>query len=96
MIEFEESPFIVLPPDGVVSKTQIVKEMALQRLAQGFQVVVSNNHASQRPKKTQFGRPSKERPPLPGGASEALRTSNGSIWLSLSNQIHRIDYNVSS
>ncbi|KAL7417195.1 hypothetical protein BDY24DRAFT_377030 [Mrakia frigida] len=96
MEEFHESPFIITPASGIVEKQSIVREMALQRLAQGFQVVVASGSSSSashsHPSRPGKGQKAVRSAPLPGGASEALRQSKGAIFMSLSNLIHRLEY----
>ncbi|CDZ97520.1 Uncharacterized conserved protein, contains DEP domain [Phaffia rhodozyma] len=112
----DESPFIK-PKDGKITMEMVVREMAMQRLAQGFQAVVASSdsvpeiplpepslirddrhvHRKHRTDilQTETIRKNRTTIPLPGGASEALR-SKTSIFLSWSNTIHRLDMNEES
>ncbi|KAJ6531070.1 hypothetical protein B0H19DRAFT_468673 [Mycena capillaripes] len=82
----------------------VMRGMAAVRLAQGFQFVLRVPHKaglapdepripSSRRRSKAFAQPAEElAPPTPVGAAEVLRSTADPVYLSMSNEIHRISY----
>ena len=75
----------------------VMRGMASLRLVQGFQFVVSPKLRSYekdgKDRDSRFFALDDERTPRPSGASEIFRESVDPVFLSMSNEIHRISYN---
>lgn len=77
----------------------VMRGMAAVRLAQGFQFVLkpdSNNVADQDERRSSFFRPRSveedDLMSLPVGAAQVLRSVSSPVYLSMSNEIHRLAY----
>ncbi|KAJ7497489.1 hypothetical protein FB451DRAFT_234487 [Mycena latifolia] len=76
----------------------VMRGMAAVRLAQGFQFVLKVPHkagALEERIPSRRGKaflPSDDLRPTPGGAAEVLRSTADPVYLSMSNEIHRISY----
>jgi hypothetical protein len=76
----------------------VMRGMAAVRLAQGFQFVLRAPHKSGAPDERIPSRrgksfiPEEDIVPQPGGAAEMLRSTTDPVYLSMSNEIHRISY----
>ncbi|KAJ7286515.1 hypothetical protein C8J57DRAFT_665587 [Mycena rebaudengoi] len=76
----------------------VMRGMAAVRLAQGFQFVLRAPHKSGAPDERIPSRrgksfiPEEDIVPQPGGAAETLRSTTDPVYLSMSNEIHRISY----
>ncbi|KIL00075.1 hypothetical protein PAXRUDRAFT_822018 [Paxillus rubicundulus Ve08.2h10] len=101
----EMRSFLVKPPKvhGTVDEVRrawalvVMQGMVAVRLAQGFQFVL-RPHNSPVPDEKSTLRRSKsfmgeeDATPKPGGAAEVLRSTNEPVFLSMSNEIHRLSY----
>ena len=83
--------------------TSVMREMAALRLAQGFQFILKSKSSAQStsrpgPPPTRFPRrpstfmPDEELSPQAVGAADVLTNSNDPVYLSMSNEIHKISY----
>lgn len=81
--------------------TSVMREMAALRLAQGFQFILKSSAQSTSrpgPPPTRFPRrpstfmPDEELSPQAVGAADVLTNSNDPVYLSMSNEIHKISY----
>ncbi|KAJ6526232.1 hypothetical protein DFH09DRAFT_1328576 [Mycena vulgaris] len=77
----------------------VMRGMAAVRLAQGFQFVLNVPHKAGAPAEQRIpsrrGKsflPEDDLAPKPGGAAEVLRSTTDPVYLSMSNEIHRISY----
>ncbi|KAL4067845.1 hypothetical protein V8B97DRAFT_1402205 [Scleroderma yunnanense] len=76
----------------------VMRGMVAVRLAQGFQFVIRPHKSSAPDGKSTTLRRSKlflgeeDSTPKPGGAAEVLRSTNDPVYLSMSNEIHRLSY----
>ncbi|KAG1728619.1 uncharacterized protein EDB91DRAFT_1161332 [Suillus paluster] len=101
----EMRSFLVKPP-SVQGNTEevrrawaltVMRGMVAVRLAQGFQFVLrppktgdAEDHTAMRRTKSFMGED--DASPKPAGAAEVLRSTNVPVYLSMSNEIHRISY----
>ncbi|KAG2037378.1 hypothetical protein BDR03DRAFT_920145 [Suillus americanus] len=101
----EMRSFLVKPPSVQGNTDEVRRAWALTvmrgmvavRLAQGFQFVLrprktgdSEDHTTMRRTKSFMGED--DASPKPTGAAEVLKTTNLPVYLSMSNEIHRISY----
>ena len=71
----------------------VMREMAALRLVQGFQFVVRPSLKGPKDEKAKYFSVDDDRTLKPIGASEIFQTDTEPIFLSMSNEIHRISYN---
>jgi DEP domain-containing protein 5 len=94
--------FLVKPPYATGPDVRhawalaIIRGMAAVRLSQGFQFVLGPKKTAEKPEKSALRRTSSfmgddEMTPKPTGAAEVLRSAEP-VYLSMSNEIHRISY----
>ncbi|KAF8891283.1 hypothetical protein BD779DRAFT_1514381 [Infundibulicybe gibba] len=103
----EMRSFLVKPPaykidtDGMRRSWALVvmRGMAAVRLAQGFQFVLRPNKNSgpreerpPKPVRKQSFMTEDDLTPKPGGAADILRSTDDPVYLSMTNEIHRISY----
>ncbi|KAI6028590.1 hypothetical protein F5J12DRAFT_903538 [Pisolithus orientalis] len=102
----EMRSFMVKAPNVIGTVDQIRRAWALVvmrgmvavRLAQGFQFVIRPRNATATDGNAKITRHSKsflgeeDATPKPGGAAEVLLSTNDPVYLSMSNEIHRLSY----
>ncbi|KAG6334521.1 hypothetical protein ID866_4574 [Astraeus odoratus] len=102
----EMRSFLVKPPSvhGTTDDVRrawalvVMRGMVAVRLAQGFQFVIRPHKSTAPDGKSRTLRTSKsflgeeDSTPKPGGAAEVLRSANDPVYLSMSNEIHRLSY----
>ncbi|KAJ7481036.1 hypothetical protein B0H11DRAFT_1230530 [Mycena galericulata] len=81
----------------------VMRGMAAVRLAQGFQFVLKDPHKASAPddqsripssRRGKAFAPDEDLTPKPSGAAEVLRSTADPVYLSMSNEIHRIAYSA--
>ncbi|TFK72729.1 hypothetical protein BDN72DRAFT_957080 [Pluteus cervinus] len=102
----EMRSFLVKPPNakGTAEEVRrawalvVMRGMAAVRLAQGFQFVLrpraegESDEEKSGFRRTKSFNPDDESTPKPAGPSEVLKSTTGPVYLSMSNEIHRISY----
>lgn len=102
----EMRSFMVKPPSvhGTADEVRrawaliVMRGMVAVRLAQGFQFVIRPHKSAAPDGKLAVVRRSKsflgeeDSTPKPGGAAEVLLSTNDPVYLSMSNEIHRLSY----
>ncbi|KAH7889491.1 hypothetical protein F5I97DRAFT_1800751 [Phlebopus sp. FC_14] len=101
----EMRSFLVKPPNihGNVDEVRrawalaVMRGMVAVRLAQGFQFVLRPHNSAEPDEKPSLRRSrslmgEEDATPKPRGAAEALRSTKAPVYLSMSNEIHRLSY----
>ncbi|THH20912.1 hypothetical protein EW146_g569 [Bondarzewia mesenterica] len=106
VVDLSARSFLVRPPNVQSNNPEevrrawafvVMRGMVALRLAQGFQFVLRPSNAPDpqpRPlRRTKSYVSDDDMMPKPGGAAEAMKSQADPVYLSMSNEIHRISYN---